>query len=146
MEHKRPANYNTQQRQLILDYMASLGDRHITVNQMLRHFENKEAAIGQTTIYRHLERLVDDGKIRKYVLSDGKSACYQYITGDTLCRGHFHLKCEQCGVLIHLDCELLDEIQRHLLAEHDFQLNMLKTVFYGKCKRCHSAGSGKGTA
>jgi Fur family ferric uptake transcriptional regulator len=140
MEHRRPAGYNTQQRKLILDYMASLGDDHVTVHQMLRHFEERDAAVGQTTIYRHLEKLADEGKIRKYILKDGESACYQYINEDKTCRGHFHLKCEKCGALIHLDCDLLDEIQRHLLAEHDFQINMLKTVFYGKCKKCHSAG------
>jgi Fur family ferric uptake transcriptional regulator len=139
MEHKRPANYRTQQRELILDYMASLGDGHVTVQQMVLYFEKKEAAIGQTTIYRHLEKLVDDGKIRKYGLNDGKSACYQYINEDKICRGHFHLKCEDCGALIHLDCELLEKIQQHLLTEHDFQINMLKTVFYGKCKKCHAA-------
>jgi Fur family ferric uptake transcriptional regulator len=137
MEPKRPASYNTQQRKLILDYMASLGGGHVTVNQMVRHFENEEAAIGQTTIYRHLEKLANDGKIRKYILSGGKSACYQYIEGGKKCRGHFHLKCEQCGDLIHLDCGLLDKIQRHLFKKHDFQINMLKTVFYGTCKKCH---------
>jgi Fur family ferric uptake transcriptional regulator len=32
---------------------------------------------------------------------------------------------------------LLDEIERHLLSEHEFQVNTLKTVFYGKCGKCH---------
>ncbi|MDR1947913.1 MAG: transcriptional repressor [Spirochaetaceae bacterium] len=135
MERKRPANYSTRQRQLILDYMASLGDSHVTVNQLVRHFDHEQAGIGQTTIYRHLEKLAAGGKIRKYVLSEGKSACYQYVENDT-CHEHFHLSCEQCGGLIHLDCDLLDEIQRHLLEEHDFQINKLKTVFYGTCKKC----------
>jgi Fur family ferric uptake transcriptional regulator len=140
MEHKRPAVYNTHQGKLILDYMSSLGDGHITVNQLARYFEDKGMSVGQTTIYRRLEKLVDAGKIRKYLLLEGGSACYQYIANDKECREHFHLKCETCGGLIHLDCDLLDEIRRHLLIKHDFQINMLKTIFYGKCKKCRSLG------
>ncbi|MDR2403099.1 MAG: transcriptional repressor [Spirochaetaceae bacterium] len=137
MKTRRPASYSTRQQKLILDYLASLGDSHVTVFQLVRHFEQEAAGIGQTTIYRHLEKLAARGIIRKYVLNDGKSACYQYV-GNDVCREHFHLTCEQCGSLIHLDCELLDTIQGHLLREHGFQINKLKTVFYGTCGKCLS--------
>ncbi|MDR1251595.1 MAG: transcriptional repressor [Treponema sp.] len=138
MNHKRPVNYHTRQGQHILDYMRSLGDRHVTVNQLVRYFEDIKDGIGQTTIYRHLERLAAEGTIRKYTVSGG--ACYQYISDNTKCREHFHLKCEICGSLIHEDCELLDEIELHLRVGHNFQINVLKTIFYGTCKTCLSAG------
>jgi Fur family ferric uptake transcriptional regulator len=141
MERKRPGAYNTQQGKLILDYLASTGDSHVTVHQILRHFEDEGADIGQTTIYRHLEKLAEDGKVRKYVLSEGKSACYQYINQEA-CREHFHLKCEVCGGLIHLDCDFLNVIQRHVRENHDFEINMLKTVFYGKCEKCKNYTAG----
>lgn len=139
MRRKRPANYHTRQGDRILDYMSSLAGSHVTVNQITRHFSDREDFIGQTTIYRHLEKLAAKGTIRKFVLSDGKSSCYQYIENQTLCREHFHLLCEICGALIHADCEMLDEIGAHLLLEHNFQINMLKTIFYGTCKKCFSA-------
>jgi Fur family ferric uptake transcriptional regulator len=140
MEHKRPVNYRTRQGQYILDYMRSLGDSHVTVSQLVRHFADTEEFIGQTTIYRHLEKLAAQGEIRKYTVSGGDSACYQYIDNGAKCREHFHLKCEICGVLIHAECGLLDEVERHLLVKHNFQINMLKTIFYGTCKKCLSAG------
>jgi Fur family ferric uptake transcriptional regulator len=134
---KRPAQYHTRQGRIILDYMRSLGGSHVTASQLARHVAAAgEAAIGQTTVYRHLEKLLAEGKIRKYLLSDGESACYQYVEDGPECREHFHLKCEVCGELIHADCELLDAIDQHLLAEHDFQINALKTVLYGTCKKC----------
>jgi Fur family ferric uptake transcriptional regulator len=137
---KRPQQYHTRQGQLILDYMRTLGSSHATVNQLVNHFAaSGESGIGQTTIYRHLEKLLSQGKIRKYFLSDGEGACYQYVEDGSLCREHFHLKCEVCGELIHADCELLDTIDQHLLAEHDFQINALKTVLYGTCKKCLGA-------
>jgi Fur family ferric uptake transcriptional regulator len=38
--------------------------------------------------------------------------------------------------LIHLDCDLLNTIRRHVMDKHNFEINMLKTVFYGKCEKC----------
>jgi Fur family ferric uptake transcriptional regulator len=143
MAGKRPANYHTRQGRSILDYMKSLGDDHVTVNQVALHFADAEDAVGQTTVYRHLEKLAAGGMIRKYVLHDGKSACYQYINGEEHCREHFHLKCENCGALIHLDCDSLNEISRHLFRRHHFHLNMLKTVFYGTCEKCRAGARAK---
>lgn len=140
MKQTRPHRYNTAQGKLILEYMASLGDKHVTAHQIVRHFETAAVVIGQTTVYRHLERLVAEGKIRKYLVSEGKSACYQYIGRNKACQEHFHLKCERCGTLIHVDCTLLDKMQGHLLHEHDFQINLLKTTLYGTCGNCLTAG------
>ena len=142
MENKRPVNYRTRQGQCILDYLKSAGDGHVTVHQMVRHFEGTGEGIGQTTVYRHLEKLTAEGKIRKYALHEDKSACYQYIGDGSNCREHFHLKCENCGSLFHLDCDFLDKIERHLLHEHDFQINIFKTVFYGTCKKCKKCNTG----
>jgi Fur family ferric uptake transcriptional regulator len=136
MKQNRPSAYSTQQGRSILDYMASMGNAHVTACQILRYFKDEGVDIGQTTIYRHLEKLTEEGKVHKYVLRDGQSACYQYADSGEACRDHFHLKCEICGRLIHLDCELLNTIQGHVLDKHDFEINMRKTVFYGKCEKC----------
>jgi Fur family ferric uptake transcriptional regulator len=119
--------------------MASLSGAHVTANQIQRHFEEAGTLVGLSTIYRQLEKLAADGRIRKYMTAGGASACYQYVDRSENCGSHFHLLCEDCGVLLHLDCDLLGEIERHLLASHDFQLDMLKTVFYGRCEKCRNA-------
>lgn len=134
---KRSANYSTQQGKRILAFLAALGNEHVTVNQIVAHFRKEQPAIGQTTVYRHLEKLHSGGLLRKYALDEG-SACYQFVNSGTACREHFHLKCETCGRLIHLECDLLDEIQQHVFKNHRFQINALKTVFYGQCAQCLS--------
>jgi Fur family ferric uptake transcriptional regulator len=136
----RPSNYNTRQGGLILDYFSSLGDRHVQAGEIAEYFRQRKEAIGLTTIYRHLERLVRAGFVRKYFLDEGESACYQYIGKTKKCGEHFHLKCENCGTLIHLDCAALEKISRHILKEHQFLINTLKTVFYGRCKNCLEPG------
>jgi Fur family ferric uptake transcriptional regulator len=121
---------------MILDYLASLGGSHVTAAGIAGHFEAAESPIGKTTVYRHLERLVELGKVRRYVLEDGESACYQYVSDGSRCGEHFHLKCEACGKLFHLDCDVLETVAAHVKKEHHFTINPLKTVFYGTCGRC----------
>ncbi|MDR3075825.1 MAG: transcriptional repressor [Synergistaceae bacterium] len=132
----RPSAYNTKQSKAILDYIASLDGRHITTKQIVEHFENTEFSVGLTTIYRHLDKLVASGAVRKYVTDGVSGACYQYAADGGNCSGHFHLKCECCGALTHLQCEKLDEIPKHIFDEHSFKINENKSVFYGKCAVC----------
>jgi Fur family ferric uptake transcriptional regulator len=133
---ERSSSYQTRQGGLILDYLASLGDKHVTAGAVAIHFEAGKPPIGKTTVYRHLEKLVEGGKLRRYFLEGGESACYQFINDDAKCREHFHLKCENCGELIHLDCDVLEDVATHVRKDHGFQINPLKTVFYGTCGRC----------
>jgi Fur family ferric uptake transcriptional regulator len=133
---ERAARYQTRQGEQILRYLASLGGSHVTAGGIASYFEGTNPPIGRTTVYRHLERLVDAGRVRRYNLEGEESACYQYIEESGGCREHFHLKCEKCGVLIHLECGVLDDIAGHVRQEHRFEINPLKTVFYGICKDC----------
>ena len=132
----RSANYNTKQREAILKYIASLESVHVTAAQIEEHFINEGAPIGRTTIYRHLDKLEETGKVRKYITDGMSGACYQHSENKDGCRFHFHLKCENCGELQHVECDELNELQRHILDDHAFEINALKTVFYGKCRNC----------
>jgi Fur family ferric uptake transcriptional regulator len=133
----RGNGYSTRQGRLLVDYLASLKGVHVTADDIAAYFRQEgRQPIGLTTIYRHLERLVHAGTVRKYLPAGGESACYQYMDSDEACAEHFHLKCEQCGRLIHLRCDLLDKIREHIKKEHRFRINVLKTVFYGECGDC----------
>ncbi|MDR2073158.1 MAG: transcriptional repressor [Spirochaetaceae bacterium] len=133
---ERSSRYQTRQGGMILTYLASLGGSHITAAGIAGHFQTLKSPIGKTTVYRHLERLVESGKVRRYFLEDGESACYQYIPGNSRCEEHFHLKCENCGKLFHVNCDTLETVASHVRKKHRFTINPLKTVFYGTCSRC----------
>jgi Fur family ferric uptake transcriptional regulator len=133
---KRPERYNTKQSEAVLAYLSSIEDGHVTAAQILEHFEKEDVTIGLTTIYRHLDKLTADGKVRRYTIDGTSGACYQYVDEHENCQEHFHLKCEDCGALLHLQCDTLGDLQQHMLEDHEFQINAMKTVFYGKCKTC----------
>ena len=130
--------YKTKQKQELLEYLKSCGGVHITANDVCEHFKECGSPIGLTTVYRHLERMVDDGVVSKYIIDANTPACFEYISEgehgkDEVC---FHCKCEKCGKLIHMHCEELNEIKEHLFSHHGFNVNSMRTVFYGVCKDC----------
>lgn len=132
---KRSSKYNTKQSRAILAYIISLDGRHTTVSQIASYFKSKESPIGIATIYRHLDRFVENGKVRKYTLDGISGACYQYMSNENDCH-QVHLKCEECGAVIYLHCDIMDSVPKHMYQEHAFQINPMKTVFYGKCSNC----------
>ena len=129
--------YKTRQRQELLDYLRSAGGDHITVNDVCGHFQRHGKPIGTATVYRQLERMVDEGLVNKYLIDAASPACFEYVGreshGGETC---YHCKCEQCGKLFHLHCGELKGLSAHLLEEHGFQINPMRTVFYGLCEAC----------
>ena len=132
----RKTTYNTKQSESILDYIASLGDEHVTASKILKHFESSDSPIGKATVYRHLEKLTVNGKLRKYTIDNLSGACFQYVDNSENCHEHLHLKCEGCGMLIHLQCDELEAFSNHIKNKHAFLVNIVKTTLHGKCKNC----------
>ena len=132
------SGYKTKQREAILKYLVDNSDSHVTVCQIADYLSANGNPVGITTIYRHLEKLLEQGIVRKYTVDGSTGACFQYVKENSQCREHFHLKCEKCGCLIHLECSHLDELYRHIYADHGFCINPFRTVFYGICRECAS--------
>ncbi len=133
--------YHTRQGEELMRYLEANRGVHVTAAQIRAHFEAAGSPLGMATVYRHMDRLVQDGLVRRYTLDVGDSACYEYVGADARaeCSAHFHCKCERCGALIHMDCDELQAIREHLLDGHGFAWNAGKTVFYGVCARCRNS-------
>lgn len=75
------AQYKTKQMTEILTYLKSVQGQHVTVNDILRHFQEQGIAVGTTTVYRQLDKMVKEGIVAKYVVDEKSSACFEYIGG-----------------------------------------------------------------
>jgi len=128
-------NYNTKQREIILKYLIDNKNKTITAEDIINYSTKTGEKIGKATVYRYLNNLVENNIIKKFILEDNKGSCYQYIDGKK-CEDHYHLKCKNCNKIIHLDCDEFKNIQNHISKEHDFEIDSIKTVFYGLCKKC----------
>ena len=139
------STYKTKQREILLKYLEKHAGDHITAGDVCEYFKGQGASIGQATVYRQLEKLVDEGLLNKYIMEASGPACFEYVGMRVHKKGKtcFHCKCEKCGKLIHLHCEELEEMQGHLKEEHEFRLNPMRTVLYGICSECEKNGGQK---
>lgn len=129
--------YNTRQRELILGVLKS-SNSHLTAQDIIVKLNSSGLSVGSATVYRYLDKLVESGEVRKYIIEEGKSSCYQYIGNEKDCTEHYHLKCSECGKLLHVECDYLDKVESHIFEHHGFSLNSSKTVLYGVCAECSS--------
>lgn len=130
--------YKTQQKTELMSYLEEMKGKHVTVNQIIKHFSEIGVQIGVTTIYRQLNKLVDTGKVKKYFIDEISGSCFEFVDENHGISEstHFHLKCEICDKLIHFECREVLELQNHVRDEHDFIIDPVRTVFYGICKQC----------
>lgn len=129
-------SYNTKQSKMVFDILLENKDRHLTADEIFEKLRISGESVGKTTIYRHLEKLCASGEVRKFTGGDGDSACYQYAGKNVECREHYHLKCTECGKLIHAECKFLSELSAHIYNEHGFKVDGSRTVLYGVCGDC----------
>ena len=138
---KRESGYNTKQKEKLLEYLIENKYKHVNVQTISAYMASEGISLGTATIYRRLDKLVEQGIVRKYVIDGKTGACYQYIDEDGDCSTHFHLKCVRCDKLIHIDCGHLKGISSHIAEHHGFIVDSSKTVFYGICAECAGVDS-----
>lgn len=132
-------SYNTKQGSLILSLLQKQPGRHFTADDIISELANDGRPVGKATVYRHLDKLIKQGLVRKYIAEEGQSACFEFIDKSGNCKSHYHLKCSGCGRLLHVECGYLDELARHVLEHHGFVISPEKTVLYGMCEKCREA-------
>ena len=123
--------YKTKNRSKIIEFLKSKENEHLTIQEIQNYLPD----IPQATLYRIIESLVNEGIVRKYFLSPNSSCCFQYADCH-IDHQHFHLVCEQCGKLIHLDCDEVDHLIEHLKADHNFTVDVSRVNLYGLCDKC----------
>lgn len=134
--------YRTKQRELILKCLVDNCSKHLTADNIIEYLKGNDSAVGKTTVYRYLDKLVAEGIVRKYIVEEGKCACFQYSGESGECRQHFHLKCTVCNRLFHVECDYLNQLENHVFEHHKFRIDNTKTVLYGICGDCAEKGNG----
>ena len=135
--------YKTKHKEELLSYLESIPGKHVTAGEICSCMKEGGSSIGTATVYRQLEKLVSEGLLNKYVVDEGSSACYEFVPEhDHVCKDRcYHLKCESCGKLIHMECEEVAGLMDHIKAHHGFTVNSRRTVFYGLCEECTNGAS-----
>lgn len=130
--------YKTKQRDVLLEIIKGFNSEHVTADALFKVIAEKNLDISKATLYRTLESFVNEGVLKKIIIDNKSSACYQYCNHCEDGSSHFHLMCEKCGKLIHLECDDVDDLINHVSKEHNFDINSSKVVLYGLCEECRN--------
>ena len=126
-------NYKTEQRKELLDYMIKNSKNFVKADEIEKYLKSKKISVGLTTIYRFLNSLEQQGKVRVELREHTKY--YQYISEE--CNNHYHLQCKKCGKLIHLHCDEIEDLKQHIAKEHEFEIDSMATIM-GTCAECRN--------
>ena len=131
--------YITGKREKIIEYMRENSDRAFSLEEICEGV--LDGTHGRSTVYRLVSELAESGIIKR--LADGKTrhTTYQYL--DKRCFEHLHLKCRECGRLVHLDAKISQDFKDKLSLGLGFSLDGA-TLLFGRCNAC--LGEVKGNA
>lgn len=126
--------YNTKQRAIILDILKENQAKHFNVDALLDKLKANHTPVGRATLYRYLDYLVSTGEVKRYYIEEGYGACYQYTSDGQ--DQHYHLKCNGCGKLFHIDFEDVNKLNKAIKKQFGFEVEPSRIVLYGYCKGC----------
>ena len=135
--------YKSKHREEILAVLKESEGGHMTAGQVMDRLKEKGITIGVATIYRQLDRLVEEGAVNKYMVDAVTGACYEFKEGCGADPVYVHGKCEKCGKVVHLKRSMIEAAMRSLSGEEGgsgFELDPARTLFYGICGDCRRQG------
>ena len=131
------AQYITKQKKILLELLIKNREKAYTIDELIEKMGDLHGGKmpGKSTVYRLMTRLVDDGKVKRFVKGNSRQFLYQIVDGES-CEHHLHLKCVTCGKLLHLDEGLSHELLSKVNSSADFFVSEQSTVLFGKCGEC----------
>jgi Fur family ferric uptake transcriptional regulator len=124
--------YKTKKRELLLDFLKENSQSSFTVEELCQSILPDGNA--KSTVYRLVSKLCKEGTLKKLMLGDAGKFSYQYVKG-AACHEHLHLKCKDCGRLIHLDAPTSHFLENELIKKEGFILDA-DTMLFGVCSEC----------
>ena len=122
-------SYHTQQKTALLEFLQKNAERQFTIDEIISALG--ENAPGKSTAYRLIKKLCDENLVRRFTRDGTASAVYQ-LAGKSCCAEHLHIKCVDCGLLIHLDNAACDALAKTT----GFVIDDEKSMLYGRCAAC----------
>jgi Fur family transcriptional regulator, ferric uptake regulator len=123
----------TPQREATLQILLENQEKHLSAEEIFMLVKQTSPDIGLATVYRTLELLHDLRIIEKLSFGDGV-ARYEFRS-DEHPHHHHHLICLNCGEVSEIE-DLLDDLEKRVEREHDFQIVDHRVNLLGYCKNC----------
>lgn len=121
---------NTKQKELVLEILEH-NRIHPTIQELYNLAKEKYPTIGQATIYRNVNKLVDENKILK--LPSNNDEGYHYDINTT---PHCHIVCNTCGKIVDLFDSNYEKMIRQIEKNNSVEITKSLLVLEGICHNC----------
>lgn len=122
---------NTIQKELILNAVMEM-HRHVTAEEVYNYVKNEHSTIGKGTVYRNLNILAGEGRIRKVEIPGGAD-CFDFML-----KKHYHVKCIKCGRVFDVDMDEIKELESFIHDKQGFEFLDYDILFKGICRECQN--------
>lgn len=114
---------------MVFEAIVRLGG-HCTADQITEEVRRVKPGFPRSTVYRGLEALTASGAV--YAAHLGEEAThYELAAGD-----HHHAVCQLCGGVLHIEEDLVANIENHLEEQHRFKPARTEVLVVGVCESC----------
>lgn len=128
-EGGKKVNRKTEQKMAVLRALYTSKQHHLTVEELFKLVKRQVPTISQTTVYRTLKRLVDEGlAIRMQLLPEVDHF-------ERVREAHAHVVCDQCGRIEDVPAYTALKTARENRIQH-FTVTHTDITFHGVCKSC----------
>ena len=128
----------TSPRLKVLELLKSLGDQHISAEDLYKKTLAQDDEIGLATIYRVLNQFDDAGIVTRHHFEGGKSV-FELSNK----KHHDHLVCLDCGKVIEFEDDVIEQRQETIAERNNIKLTNHSLYLYGNCinANCESKDS-----
>ncbi len=124
----------TAARRAVITALLDGSREHLTAEDVAERVQRQHPDVHLSTVYRTLEALEELGVATHAHLGHGPST--YHLASDP----HHHAVCNDCGAVVHLPADLLDDVADRMRSEAGFELAAPHFSLPGRCAACLSAG------
>lgn len=127
-----PTHKLTKGQQAVIEILEG-SPRPLCAQEIYLELRGTEHEVGLATVYRSLETLQANARIRPIDVGGNQS---HYLLIGKESHSKHHLICLSCKQIVPLDhCPVLD-LETHLSEDHQFAIEYHVLDFYGTCGEC----------
>ena len=130
--------YNSRYKTWIRTFFSTHQNRRFNASAIQKVMKDAGFHINLVTVYRNLDRLVDEQVLSRQKTPEESENYYQYLNPELSCGQHLHLICKKCGRIIHLNCDFMEIFRSHLAASHGFSIDCRESMLVGLCDQCRA--------
>ena len=110
---------------------------HPTADELYKYIHQEHSEIGVATVYRNLNKLAENGVIRKITGLDGSSHF------DSCTEPHYHFICSCCGKIYDIPGNIGKDLIAKAEEFTDCKITSMEITFRGLCRQCEEQHGGE---